>query len=276
MTDTEHTYTKPRPALMYNFYLRGKSWSGIDAQAAIEVIRAAPDAPAVAQANLKFAGRAAAWAVAEFGLGQVLDVGVGIVHDVPLDGVETCVRAVAPNATVLAYDNDPVVLTHARAWAHYGGVLRGDITDLDSIFNHPDAVGLIDPSEPTLVVAAAVLHFVRDPAAVMAGLRERLAPGSVVVVSHATSTGTEQGAVDDMTEAYDTASSSINFRPEEEIRALADGWAIVTPPGLVPVETWSVDGSRPYAPYESVRVLGMAAVLPGGPAPHLGGDRAAL
>ncbi|TYB47807.1 SAM-dependent methyltransferase [Actinomadura chibensis] len=255
--------TRPRTALMYNYYLGGKSWSGVDAQAAMEVVRSSPDAPAVARENFKFAGRAAAWAVAEFGIGQVLDIGVGIVHDVPLDSVEKCVRAVAPQATVLAYDNDPVVRAHARAWRPgYGGVLGGDIRDLDSILRHPDAGDLLDLTAPTAVVLAAILHFVADPAAVMAGLREHLAPGSVVVVSHATSTDTEQGRVDDMTEAYEEASSPIRFRTEAEIRELADGWRIVTPPGLVDVQNWSVDGARRYTPYETVRVLGMAAVLP--------------
>lgn len=263
MTEPGRTYTRPSTALMYNYYLGGKSWTGVDAQAAIEVIRSSPDAPAVARENFRFAGRAAAWAVAEFGIGQVLDIGVGIVHDVPFDSVETCVRAVAPDATVLGYDNDPVVLTHARAWRPgYGGVLRGDIRDLDSVLHHPGAAGLIDPAAPTVVVAAAVLHFVSDPAAVMAGLRERLAPGSVVVVSHATSAGTEQGRVEDMTEAYDQATSPIRFRTEAQIRALAAGWDLVTPPGVVPVENWSVDGSYQRGPYETVRVVGMAAVLP--------------
>ncbi|TMQ90989.1 hypothetical protein ETD83_32965 [Actinomadura soli] len=260
MTVTGPAYTKPSHALMYNYYLGGKSWSGVDAQAAIEVVRSSPDVPAVARENFRFAGRAAAWAVKHHGIRQVLDIGVGIVHDIPDDGVERCVRAVAPQAMVLGYDIDPVVLAHARAWRPgYGGVLRGDIRDLDSIFNHRDAADLIDPTAPTVVVAAAVFHFVSKPAAVMAELRERLAPGSVVIVSHATSTGTEQSRVDGMTESYDETRSPIRFRSEAEIRALADGWDIVTPPGLAPVESWSVDGTYQRGPYETVRVVGMAA-----------------
>ncbi|MGH3238803.1 MAG: SAM-dependent methyltransferase [Spirillospora sp.] len=266
MINAEVDYTRPRTALMYNYYLGGKAWSGVDAAAAMEVVRSAPDVPAVARENFRFAGRAAAWAVGHYKIRQVLDIGVGIVHDVPLDSVEKCVRAVDPGATLLAYDNDEVVLTHTRAWRPgYGKVLRGDIRDLDTIFTHPGAAGL-DLAAPVVIVAAAVFHFVRDPAAVMAELRERLAPGSVVVLSHATSTSTEQDRVDAMTGAYNEASSPIRFRTEPEILALAEGWDIVTPPGLVPVESWSVDGSRRYAPYESVRVVGMAAVLPGGPA----------
>ncbi|NKZ03301.1 SAM-dependent methyltransferase [Actinomadura latina] len=256
-------YRRASTARVYNYFLGGKAWSDVDREAALKVIRSAPDAPAVARENLRFAGRAAAWAVTTHKIRQVVDIGVGIVDDVPIPSVETCVLAAVGGATVLAFDHDEVVLAHARALrTGYGGVLRGDVTDLDGIFAHPEVADLIVMSEPMVVVLAAVLHFVPGADAVMAGLRERLAPGSVVVVSHATSTKTEGARISGMTKAYQGASSQIIFRSDEEIRALARGWDIVTPPGLVPVQHWSVDGSYEGPSYETVRVVGMAAVLP--------------
>ncbi|MGP4029684.1 SAM-dependent methyltransferase [Actinomadura sp. 3N407] len=268
MTDPGLNYAQASTARMYNYYLGGKSWSAVDREAALAVIRSAPDAsavPIVARENFLFAGRAASWVVGEYGIRQVVDIGVGIVDDVPLPSVETCVHDVDPDATVLAFDHDEVVLSHARALRPgYGGVLRGDITDLDGIFHHPAAAGLIDLTAPMVVVAAAILHFVDEPAAVMAGLRDRLVGGSVVVLSHATSTKTSQARVSGMTKVYDDkASSTIAFRDEEEIRALADGWDIVDPPGMVPVQQWSVDGSYDGPSYEPVGVVGMVAVLRG-------------
>ncbi|TDD31202.1 SAM-dependent methyltransferase [Actinomadura sp. KC06] len=267
-------FTQASRARVYNFFLGGKSWTEVDRETAQAVIRTSPDAPAVARENFKFAGRAAAWAVAEFGIRQVFDIGVGIVDDVPLDSVETCVHHVNPDAMVLAFDHDEVVLTHARALrpgygAGFGGVLRGDVTDLDTIFDnpglrHPDLAGRIDLSRPAVVVLAAVLHFVDDPAAVMAGLRERLAPGSVVVLSHATSSHIGEDRVGGMTAAYERGSSSIIFREEEAIAALADGWDLL-PPGLTDVQLWSPDGTYQQEVYETVRVVGMAAVLPQAP-----------
>ncbi|WP_433464068.1 SAM-dependent methyltransferase [Spirillospora sp. CA-128828] len=258
-------------ARVYNYYLRGKDWSSLDEETAQAVIRSAPDVPEAARENFRFAGRAAAWAVAEHQIRQVVDIGVGIVNDLPLPSVETCVLEVDPGATVLAFDNDEVVLAHARALRRgYGGVLRGDVTDLDGIFKHPDAVGLIDMAEPLVVILAAVLHFVPDAAAVMVGLRERLAPGSVVVLSHVTSTQTSERRVAGMTKAYDDkAVSPIFFRSQEEIRAPADGWDIVAPPGLVDVQRWSPDGTYVGPLYDTVRVLGMAAVLPGHQQEHV-------
>lgn len=260
-------FSSATPAGLYNYYLGGRAWTEADRKTAEEVIRFSPDVPAVARENFKFAGRAASWAVGERRIRQVLDVGVGIVDDVPLDSVETCVHNVDPDATVIGYDNDEVVLSHARALRRgYGGVLRGDITDLDSIFGHPGLAGRVDLEEPVLVVLAAVMHFVDDPAAVMAGLRKRLAPGSGVVLSHATKSRTSQARVGGMTKAYSTTSSPIIFRAEEDIAALADGFDLL-PPGLTDVQLWSGDGAYKGELYESVRVVGMVAVVPGGRAP---------
>ncbi|NEA27627.1 SAM-dependent methyltransferase [Actinomadura bangladeshensis] len=266
---------------VYNFYLGGKSWTGVDQETALAVLRTSPDAQAVARENFMFAGRAASWAVSEYGIGQVFDIGVGIVDDVPLDSVETCVHNVNPDAAVLAFDNDEVVLARARALrTGYGRVLLGDVTDLDSIFNnpglgHPDLAGRIGLPKLAVVVLAAVLHFVDDPAAVMAGLRDRLAPGSVVVLSHATRTGTSQDRVGGMTRAYEKGRSAIIFREEADIAALADGWDLL-PPGLVDVQLWSPDGSHQGELYETVRVVGMVARLPDaqqGPRDATGGAR---
>lgn len=275
-------FTRSSEAGVYNFYLGGKSWTAADKETALAVIRTSPDAQAVARENFLFAGRAASWAVAEYGIGQVFDIGVGIVDDVPLDSVETCVRNVNPDAVVLAFDIDEVVLARARALrTGYGRVLGGDVTDLDSIFNHPDLLnhpglaGRIDLTAPAVIVLAAVLHFIDDPAAVMAGLRDRLAPGSVIVLSHATKTRTSHARVGGMTKAYEKGRTPIIFREEADIAALADGWDLV-PPGLVDVQLWSADGSYQGELYETVRVVGMVARLPApqqGQIPAPGGVR---
>jgi len=256
-------YSRASTARVYNYYLGGKSWSRVDKEAAEKVIRSAPDAPEVARENLRFAGRAASWAVSAYGIRQVIDIGVGIVDDVPIPAVEECVLEAAPDAVVVAFDHDEVVLAHGRALRPgYGGVLRGDVTDLDSIFDHPAAVDLFDANRPMVVVLAAVLHFIGQASEVMAGLRVRLAPGSVVVLSHATSTDTSGDRVGGITQAYEGASSSIIFRSEEEIKALAHGWDILTPPGLVDVQRWAPNQSCSLPSQGTVRVVGMAAVLP--------------
>lgn len=260
--DTGLDFTRPSTARMYNYYLGGRTWFDVDRAAAEAVLNTAPDAGAVARENFLFAGRAAAWAATTYGIGQVLDIGAGIVGDVPLPSVEDQVHQARPGAVVVGCDNDPVVLAHARSMrAGYKRVLRGDVRDLDALFGNPELNKVLNVQDQAVVVLAAVLHFIEDPAAVMGGLRDRLAPGSVVVLSHATRTGTSEARVGGMTKAYATASSPIIFREEEAIAALADGWDLL-PPGLVDVQLWSPDGSYQEELYESVRVVGMVVRLP--------------
>ncbi|WP_344272257.1 SAM-dependent methyltransferase [Actinomadura napierensis] len=260
------------PARIYNDFLGGKSAFPIDRQAAQAVVDAAPDARQVAIENFRFAGRAARWAIERLRAldphqhAQVLDIGCGIVDDLPQDmpRVEDQVHAVDPDAVVVGVDNDPVVLVHARGLRQpgYGGVLPGDVTDLDGIFNHPDLRAVIDVDRPMTVILAAVLHFVAEPGRVITDLGNWLAPGSIVVISHATTTKTAATRVNGMTKAYDNATSRIFFRPEKEILGLLDGWQVVRPPGLVDVAEWGLPHPHNGQRGEDVRVVGLVAELP--------------
>jgi trans-aconitate methyltransferase len=261
------SFSQPSTARMYNFYLGGKSWFTVDRAAAEAVLRSAPDAGDVAQENFLFAGRAAASAARAHGIKQVLDIGVGIVGDVPLPSVEDQVHQACPDAVVVGCDNDEVVLAHARGMRPgYGGVLKGDVRDLDSIFGNPDLRKVLDVDDRMVVVLAAVLHFVPDDQVdeVVDDLRRRLAPGSVLVMSHATSTGTDRARVSGMTKAYEPASSDIRFRTEAEIRTLVDGWDLIDPPGLCDVAQWGLPEPNQGQLGRHVRVVGLVAVLPGG------------
>ncbi|MEV3927210.1 SAM-dependent methyltransferase [Actinomadura coerulea] len=256
-------FDRAAPARVYVLLLGGRTAFAADREAYAKVIANAPDAGAVAKENYKFAGRATAQAVQEFGIGQVVNIGPGIQDsDIKMPSVEQCVRAVAPDAVVVAFDNDPVVRTHART--HSQRVLFGDVTDLDTILSNPALDDALDLAEPMVVVLAAVLHFVDDPAAVVAGLARRLAPGSLVVLSHATSTDIpdKDTRVGGMTKAYDDATSRIHFRSEEEILGFCAGWKILEP-GLKDVAAWGLPEDEHGQLGEFVRVVGMVVRLPG-------------
>ena len=66
----------------------------------------------------------------------------------------------------MAYvDNDPVVVSHARALRCTApGVcaFQGDLRDPPGILGHPDLRAVIDLGEPVAIVLAAVLHFIPD------------------------------------------------------------------------------------------------------------------
>jgi S-adenosyl methyltransferase len=78
-----------------------------------------------------------------------------------------------------------------------------------------------------------------------------MAPGSYLILSHATSTGSDPSMVAFLESVYANATSPAVFRTEEQIRHLFDGLELVRP-GLVDVQDWPKrNGTR-----TAVRVTG--------------------
>ncbi|MFA1538048.1 SAM-dependent methyltransferase [Actinomadura monticuli] len=108
------------------------------------------------------------------------------------------------------------------------------------------------------VAAEGVLRSAPDAGAV----RQRLAPGSVRVMSHATSAATDARWVSGMEQAYDDATNRIHFRAEAEIAGLLAGWDAVDSPARCDVARWGLPTPYDGQPGRHVRVVGMPAVLP--------------
>jgi hypothetical protein len=144
-------------------------------------------------------------------------------------------------------DNDPVVLAHANALL--GGdtrtaVVAGDVRDPASIRRNAEATGLLDLGRPVCLLLVAILHFVPDaddPAGLMAVFRDALAPGSYLILSHATMDGypaeTAADNADRAGRVYDRATSQLSMRDPAEVSGLLTGFELVEP-GLVHVTHW--------------------------------------
>jgi len=68
-------------------------------------------------------------------------------------------------------------------------ITKGDLRDPDAILADPVVRRTIDFSQPAGLLLVAVLHFIPDsddPRQHVAALRDALAPGSYLVISHAT------------------------------------------------------------------------------------------
>jgi O-methyltransferase involved in polyketide biosynthesis len=253
-------------ARIYDVYLDGTDNLPVDREAAARVIARTPWAKPVAQWNRAFMIRAVEAAV-RAGIGQVVDLGCGMPNE---PSAFSAAWAIDPGVRVIGVDYDPTVVERALALAGTEGnairILRGDVRYPWSLLEELEP--LVDWSRPVALVATAVLQFVpddQDPIGMLRVLSERLAPGSWLVFSHASSDGTAPEVITGVEDAYQSATSPIKYRSDAYIRGFFQGMTLLEP-GLVAVQDW-----RPGAdavctsdlPGPVVRVAGGVGLLPG-------------
>jgi hypothetical protein len=166
---------------MYDYYLGGKNHFAADRELAEKVLASMPSVRTAARENRAFLGRAVRFLAAEAGIRQFLDIGTGM----PTAGnTHEVAQAAAPGCRIVYVDNDPVVLTHARALLRSAA---GGVSFLDA--DARDPAGVIDGARQTLdlarpiaVVMIDILNLLPDPLAAMTGLLAPLPSGSYLAV----------------------------------------------------------------------------------------------
>ncbi|MGW1348086.1 SAM-dependent methyltransferase [Streptomyces sp. NPDC002409] len=238
--------TVPSVSRMYDFYLGGSHNFEVDREAARKAMEFMPGLPKIMQANRAFMRRAVHYAVSE-GISQFLDIGSGI----PTFGnVHEIAQAADPGARVAYVDHDPVAVAHSKAVLEGNDravIAAADLRRPQEIVKSPEVSGLLDLDRPVALLLVAVLHFLEDadePQAAVAELREALAPGSLVVITHASYEGIpltreEAGG---MVGVYENIRNPLVMRSRDEITRFFEGYEMVEP-GLVSMPHW-----RPEAP----------------------------
>ena len=97
---------------VYDYWLGGKDNFAVDRIAAERVIAAYPDIVRSARGNRVFLGRAVRYLVRDAGIRQFLDIGTGLPA---ANNTHEVAQSAAPECRVVYVDNDPVVLSHAKA-----------------------------------------------------------------------------------------------------------------------------------------------------------------
>lgn len=238
--------TKPNAARIYDYLLGGKDHFAADRNAAEKLVFALPDAAGTARANRAFLTAAVRY-VARCGIRQYVDIGAGLPTS---PNVHESARAVVPGARVAYIDNDPVAVAHARALLatdDFVIAVDGDARKYEAILADPELGALIDLSEPACVLLVSMLHFLTADAAdaIVAALRERMAPGSYLVISAGHN---DNYRVGEQVRAAYGGTTVLTGRSTAEFTAYFDGFDLV-PPGVVPVTEWPLDerdiGQRP-------------------------------
>ena len=193
------------------------------------------------RANRAFLGRAVR-VLAAAGIRQFLDIGSGI----PTQGnVHEVAQQAAPGARVVYGDVDPVAIAHSKVLleaTRAPTIIEADLREPEKILAHPTTQQLIDFSQPTALLLAMVLHFIadaEDPWAIVATLRDALAPGSYLVLGHVSNEPAGEGRAAE--KVYNrSVARGVQTRSRAEILRFFDGFELLDP-GLVYIPQWRPD-----------------------------------
>jgi S-adenosyl methyltransferase len=236
--------TRANTARVYDYWLGGTHNFLPDQDLARAIVAVNPFMRDIVRANREFLSRAIRF-LAAAGITQFLDIGSGI----PTQGnVHEVAQQASPGARVVYVDTDPVAIAHSKAILAGNpdtAVIDADLREPEKILAHEVTRQLLDLSQPTALILGAVLHFIgdeEDPNGIIATLRDGLAPGSYLAVSHATD-DESTGLVQATGKVYNSKSAvHLRMRSYPEVCRFFDGFELVDP-GVVWLPLW-----RPDAP----------------------------
>jgi SAM-dependent methyltransferase len=249
------------PARRYNYWLGGKDHFAADRESGDLLTAAFPTARLAARENRDFLRRTVEF-LASSGVRQFLDIGTGL--PVP-DNTHEIAQRVDPTARILYVDNDPIVMTHARALtvgspAGRTDYLEADLRDPDRILAHAPAV--LDLSRPVALLLVAVLHFLHDDAVALGVVRQllnALPVGSYLVASNLTLDYAPPAQVAKHEELLASGRTDARARNRAEFARFFEGLEIVEP-GIVAVSDWRrTEDERPTP--EEVAIYGAVGRL---------------
>lgn len=228
---------------IYDYWLGGKDNFAADRAVAEEIIAVRPTILRDIRANRAFLGRAVRFLAAGAGIRQFLDVGTGLPTS---PNVHEVAQTAAPECRVVYVDNDPIVLSHARALltsSPHGACayLDADLKDTAKIL--AEAAQTLDFSQPVAVLFVGVLHLVsddEDPYGIVADVVNATVPGSYLAMTHPA----KDINTDEVAEGARRYNEHVKVRQTrrtyEETLRFFDHLQPV-PPGLVQCHRWRPD-----------------------------------
>ncbi|NMO49919.1 SAM-dependent methyltransferase [Actinoplanes sp. TBRC 11911] len=254
----------PHPARRYNYWLGGKDNFAADRESGDEFARRFPGVRIGVRANRAFLQRTVRFLAAERGIRQFLDIGTGLPT---ADNTHEVAQRVAPESRVVYVDNDPLVMTHARALLD--STPQGRTAYLEADLRNPgdilrEAAETLDFGRPIAVLLVAVLHFIPGTGAARPLVRELLdamPSGSYLSATH----GTLEFSPPEYRKAHEelraAGRSDAWLRGSDEFGAVFDGLELEEP-GLVPVTEWRPDTDGPLPDRKDVAIIGAVGKKP--------------
>ncbi|MER8046379.1 SAM-dependent methyltransferase [Streptomyces sp. NPDC094032] len=243
-------------ARVWNYWLGGKDNYPVDRAVGDQVTSFHPAIGEVARADRAFLGRAVTYLAAEAGVRQFLDIGTGLPT---ADNTHEVAQRVAPESRVVYVDNDPIVLTHARALLT--SAPQGVTEYVDADAHDPETIlaaagKTLDFSRPVAVLMLGILNFVLDTdeaRRIVRTLMAALPSGSHLVLTHPTYDAElgGEGNIAAMEFWNAHATPPITARGRADFASFLDGLELLEP-GIVSCARWRAPDAVAVAQYGAV------------------------
>lgn len=211
-----------------------------------------------ARANRAFLARAVRFLSGEAGIRQFLDIGTGIPS---ASNTHEVAQSMEPESRVVYVDNDPIVLTHARALLTSGlagatDYVEADLRDPQQIL--ASAARLLDFGRPVAVMLMAILQHLGDaddPYKTVATLMSAVARGSYLALSHPAK-DIDAASMAKLADGLNqTMAEKVTFRDRTAVARFFDGLELVGP-GMVQASKWrptsDIEAASPAALWAGV------------------------
>ncbi|HEV7625664.1 MAG TPA: SAM-dependent methyltransferase, partial [Streptomyces sp.] len=214
----------PHSARIWNYWLGGKDNFQADRQAGDDFVAVYPLQLDKARACRQFLARAVRYLILDVGVRQFLDVGTGLPT---ANNTHEVAQRAAPDARIVYVDNDPLVLTHARALLTSSP--EGVTSYIDADMHDPTAIireagKTLDLEQPVALLMIGVLGHVADydeARSIVKQLLAGLPPGSFLVESDGTDSSDAYLAA--IEQYRDSGGVPYNVRTHEQIAGYYEG-----------------------------------------------------
>jgi hypothetical protein len=258
--------TVPVSARIWNYWGGGKDYYQVDKVAGDEFAARYPGIRPMARASRLFLGRTVSYLADEAGVRQFLDIGAGLPST---QNTHEVAQHIAPDSRIVYVDNDPLVMSHARALLtgvtkDTTGYIEGDLRDPEMII--AVAREKLDFTKPVAIMLMGILGHIGNPAenddeyalSLVDCLKEALPPGGYLILRDATDTKPEHVAA--LRSYAKTGAVPYRLRTPEQIARFFDGLEPVEP-GIVPIQQWRPDQESSRLP-EDINMSGGVALKP--------------
>ena len=209
-----------------------------------EQIRAIlPEIVEISRVQRAFLIRVVTYLAREAGIRQFLDIGTGLPT---ANNTHEVAQAVAPESRIVYVDNDPLVLTHARALLRSTpegatNYIHADLREPDKILQ--GAAKTLDFTQPVAITLLGILFHVTDndeAHAVVNRLLDAVPSGSYLAITHTTNTVTGEKMDEAVRQWNQAGSAPIVLRSPQEFARFFDRLELLEP-GVVPTTQWRPD-----------------------------------